>query len=353
MDAPDASGKPSGMVLKTEPVAAPEGAMAWRVIYVSKTWDDKPVAVSGLIIAPKEKSEKPRPVLSWTHGTTGGARVCAPSLAPQPAQELVQRSETAPIDFGVPYLKDLLARGMVVVATDYQGLGGPGVHPYLVGASAGRNALDIVRAARKLAQANAGSMFLMLGWSQGGHAGLFAGEEHPTYAPELTNLGAAVIAPGTTAGLKPVGIPHAFILARGYRDAYGLGLEEFTAPGKKLVELAGEVSVTRVFRESLKLKGPFIGENWTSGFAKALERNIPGTRRSNGPILVVQGTADNLVHPDDTLALLPRAVASGNTIHVSWHRGKGHRDVIEPARAEILAWFNDRLEGKPAPGKRP
>jgi len=344
---------PVGDVLKAEAVAAPEGALAWRVLYVSRTWDEKPVAVTGLILVPKGKPAAPRPVVSWAHGTTGGARTCAPSLAPQPAQELVQRSETAPIDYGVPYLKDLLARGMVVAATDYQGLGGPGVHPYMVGASAGRNVLDIVRAARNLAQANAGKHFLVLGWSQGGHAGLFAGEEHPDYAPELTNLGAAVIAPGTTAGLKPVNMPHAFILARAYRDAYGLGLEEFTASGKKLVDLAGELSVTRVYRASLELKGPFLGEQWTAGFAKSLERNIPGKRQSKGPILVVQGTVDNLVHPDDTRALLPRAVASGNTLHVSWYQGKGHRDVIEPARAEILGWFDDRLQGKPAPGDRP
>lgn len=118
------------------------------------------------------------------------------------------------------------------------------------------------------------------------------------------------------------------------------------------MDLAGEMSVTRVYRASLELKEPFIGEQWSGGFAKALERNIPGKRLSKGPILVVQGTVDNLVHPDDTRALLPRAVGSGNTLQVSWYQGKGHRDVIEPARAEILGWFDDRLQCKPAAGGR-
>ncbi len=350
---PEPVGKRPGDILRTEVVGAPEGSLAWRVLYVSRTWDDKPVPVSGLIIVPKGKPAKPRTVLTWTHGTTGGARNCAPSLAPQPAQELVQRSETAPIDYGVPYLKDLLARGMVVVATDYQGQGAPGVHQYLVGNTAGRNALDIVRAARNLETTGAGPEFLTLGWSQGGHAGLFTGEEQPGYAAELRHLGAAVIAPASTAGLEPVNIPHLYILASGYRAAYKLALDEFTEEGKKLVAIAGEVSVNRVFRSSLTMKGPFAGPKWSDAFAQALERNIPGKRKSAAPILVVQGMADNVVSPEGTRALLPRAVASRNTLHVSWYQGKGHRDVIEPARAEILGWFDDRLQGKPVPEDRP
>ena len=45
-------------------------------------------------------------------------------------------------------LEDLLSQGYVVVATDYPGLGTDGIHPYLIGESAGRAVLDSVRAAR-------------------------------------------------------------------------------------------------------------------------------------------------------------------------------------------------------------
>jgi alpha-beta hydrolase superfamily lysophospholipase len=148
---------------------------------------------------------------------------------------------------------------------------------------------------------------------------------------------------------KPLNIPHIYVLARSYRDAYKVELSEFTAEGKKLVDLAGEGPVTRVFRASLEMKGPFVQPEWSKDFARALEQNIPGKRKSKAPILVVQGTVDNLVNPEDTRALLPRALASGNIMKISWYEGKGHRDVIEPARKEILQWFNDRLQGKPAP----
>ena len=341
-------GKRAGEIIQTEEIPAPEGARAWRIMYVSRTWNDLEVPATGILVAPKDVPAKPRPVLTWAHGTTGGSRTSAPSLAQNPAQELVQRSETAPVDYGVPYLKDLLAMGLVVVATDYQGQGAPGVHQYVVGNTAARNALDIVRAALHFEPAHAGSEFLTMAWSQGGHAGLFVGEEQPTYAPELKHLGAAVIAPGALPVSKPVNIPHIYVVARAYRDAYKVDLSEFTEEGKKLIDLAGEVSVTRVFRASVEMKGPFIKADWSQDFKRALEQNIPGKRKSKAPILVVQGTVDNLVNPEETRALLPRALASGNTMKVSWYEGKGHRDVIEPARKEIVQWFQDRLQGKPA-----
>ena len=43
-----------------------------------------------------------------------------------------------------------LKAGYAVVRTDYEGLGTPGDHPYLIGVSEGRSVLDMVRAARKL-----------------------------------------------------------------------------------------------------------------------------------------------------------------------------------------------------------
>ena len=43
-----------------------------------------------------------------------------------------------------------LKAGYAVAETDYEGLGTPGVHPYLIGSSEGRSVLDIVRAAREI-----------------------------------------------------------------------------------------------------------------------------------------------------------------------------------------------------------
>jgi pimeloyl-ACP methyl ester carboxylesterase len=91
----------------------------------------------------------------------------------------------------------MLARGYVVVATDYPGLGTPGIHPYLIGKSEGRAVLDSVRAARDLPDAAASNRFAVWGHSQGGHASLYTGELAASYAPDLKLVGVAAAAPAT------------------------------------------------------------------------------------------------------------------------------------------------------------
>jgi alpha-beta hydrolase superfamily lysophospholipase len=94
-------------------------------------------------------------------------------------------------------LSDMLARGYVVVATDYPGLGTPGIHPYLIGVSEGRAVLDSVRAARDLPDAGASNRFAVWSHSQGGHASLYTGELAASYAPDLKLVGVAGAAPAT------------------------------------------------------------------------------------------------------------------------------------------------------------
>ena len=53
-------------------------------------------------------------------------------------------------------LQTFLDAGYVVAATDYEGLGTPGLHPFLVGESEGRSVLDAARAAHGLKAAAAG-----------------------------------------------------------------------------------------------------------------------------------------------------------------------------------------------------
>ena len=124
-------------------------------------------------------------MIAWAHPTSGVVEACAPSLMP----------DVSGMIWG---LADMLRQGYVVVATDYPGLGVPGmIHPYLIGVSEGRAVLDSVRAARDLPDAGASNRFAVWGHSQGGHASLYTGELAASYAPDLKLVGVAAAAPAT------------------------------------------------------------------------------------------------------------------------------------------------------------
>src|SRR3954454_16442405 len=138
------------------------------VLYRSVGAGGKPVAVSGTVTLPK--GQAPRggwPIVTWGHGTTGIADICAPSRdgAANPAHGL--------ISYIYPLLETWLKRGYAIVRTDYEGLGPPGDHPYLIGDSEGYGVLDAVRAARKI-EPRLSKKIVIAGHSQGGQAALFA-----------------------------------------------------------------------------------------------------------------------------------------------------------------------------------
>ena len=123
-----------GSLIRTEKVTGvpgvPAGATVWRILFHSRSIYDHDIAESGYVVVPSGKAPAGgRPILSWAHGTTGFAGICAPSL-------FTSQGGVGP--YLVPGLADYLRAGFVVAATDYEGLGTPGIHPYLLGESEGR-----------------------------------------------------------------------------------------------------------------------------------------------------------------------------------------------------------------------
>ena len=182
-------GKTHGDVIWSRPATGKSklgGARTRLVLYRSVGARGKAVAVSGLVSVPKGKAPKGGfPVVSWAHGTTGIADKTAPTRLGG-ASEYIRES----------LLEAWIKKGYAVVRTDYEGLGTPGVHPYLIGRSEGRSVLDIVRAARELDD-DVSARLAISGHSQGGHAALFAAALAPRWTPELTLRGTAPFAPAS------------------------------------------------------------------------------------------------------------------------------------------------------------
>src|SRR3954468_22821976 len=224
----------TGKLIKSEKVAVPDlHGTVYRVMYVSQTVDDKPVAVTGLIVVPKPAPPAGGyPVVTWGHGTNGMADSCTPSLSP--AND-------------VPLANSLLDKGWEVTASDYQGEGTPGLLPYIAGVSAARNTIDIVRAARDLPDAHASDKYVVWGHSEGGQTAMFASNIGPAYAPELKLEGVVAGAPPSQFALIYEFLktsPYRYYLlmaAGGLNAAYGDKLapldQVLTPAGMKLLPL--------------------------------------------------------------------------------------------------------------------
>ena len=112
-------------------------ARVWRVLYRSTSAVGEPSAVSGTILIPRGRARGPRPLIGYAVGTHGIGDAAAPS-------RLLARGW----EWEAGLLAMVLARGWAVALTDYEGLGTPGDHSYMVGRALGPNILDAMRAAR-------------------------------------------------------------------------------------------------------------------------------------------------------------------------------------------------------------
>ncbi|MEB2345907.1 MAG: triacylglycerol lipase [Deltaproteobacteria bacterium] len=173
-------------VYTLDPVAGTPVPGVWsrQVLYLSESALGEANAVSGTVLVPTAPWSGPgqRPLISYAVGTRGVGDACAPS-----------KTLSTGTDYEGLFIQALLDRGWAVAISDYEGLGTPGMHTYVVGQSEGRAVLDMARAAQRLAGSGLGAStpVALMGYSQGGGAAGWAGELAPGYAPEL-NLKAVV-----------------------------------------------------------------------------------------------------------------------------------------------------------------
>src|SRR5213593_1040249 len=161
---------------------------AYRILYRSTGQLGAPDTVGGMVFIPKGKAPRGGwPIVAWDHGTSGVGDQCNPSRWPDLYDGGQWRGYEAQVD-------NLLSQGYLVVASDYEGLGTPGLHTYLLTNALGRATIDGVRAAKALVP-SAGSRWAVIGHSEGGQAAIGAGELAAAYGKGLNYLGTVAYAP--------------------------------------------------------------------------------------------------------------------------------------------------------------
>lgn len=334
-----------GQLIRVQPVSRDATSVTLRVMYHSRDTGGHDRAVTGEITYPTAAPPAGGwPVISWAHGTSGMATQCAPSRSSQPPS------------FGIKGID---------VATDYIGLGPIGErHPYLSGASEAHSVIDAVRAARNLAAAHAGTRWLAIGHSQGGHAALFTNQLAASYAPQLHLLGTVALAPGAVLNRnfgpsddvlsKVIGAMVLYGLATDYPNLHPAQyVTKVTASKAKVID-TGCLDEIGVAFATIPDGQEFTRDPRTTEPARSiLAANEPGEVKSSSPLLVVQGTADLTVLPARTRALMRQLCAVGQVVRFVSVPGADHGSVLPRSAATVTAWLRDRLAGGPAPDTCP
>jgi hypothetical protein len=242
----------------------------------------------------------------------------------------------------------------VVVATDYEGLGTPGPHPYLVGASEGHSVLDAVRAADRLGDAHAGGPAALWGFSQGGHAVLWAGELASSYAPELRLAGVVSASPGGVIlaldrdPFRPVPVPTTslgMLIVAAWHDAYGAPLGILTPAGRAAAERLGSFCPPSAARTPPALRqDPRRVPAWRALF----RRNAAGQAPVRAPVLIVQGGAEGAAPLQVVARIDGRLCGLGGRSALRLYPGVHHGQVVDASGQDVLAWLDARLAGHPA-----
>lgn len=312
------------------------GIEVFRIRYGSEDVDGDASVVSALVALPT--GEPPAggwPVVAYGHGTTGAGDGCDPSQDPS----------LGAVGAAIGALAEA---GHIAVATDYEGIGTRGPHPYLHGPSEARAIVDSVLAARSMVPEGAASTdWAVVGHSQGGHAALFTAQGAAAPAAGLRLVGAVAIAPAAdpAALIRSVGSAASSLLLNGWlavergADAGGL----LTDAGEQLLDAVEDECViepgTEMFRPGAS----------SPSFDAYLAENVAGREPALAPVLVVAGTADGVTPPSVARGAVDRLCDLGSTVAVREYAGADHLTVVDASAADVAAWLADRFAGEPAP----
>ncbi|MEA2440271.1 MAG: hypothetical protein QOH76_1695 [Thermoleophilaceae bacterium] len=326
----------------------------WLVLYRSVGTDGKAIAVSGTVSLPKGKAPKAGwPVISYDHGTTGIADQCAPSKDSTSNPAHLYNS------YAYPLLNRWLKAHFAVVRTDYQGLGTPGIHQYLVGTAEGRSTLDIVRAARKL-DSRVRNRVAIAGHSQGGHAAIWGAALAPKWTPELKVRGTVAFAPAShiselVASVRLVTSPGGGLSAEA---ALALRALDDFKPALGVQSLFTD-KLAALYPESLTKCQPQLAQADSVGglapsellrddadlnpLVAALDVSDPENLTVKTPLAVEQGSADKTVFPALTDQLVKELRGRKAKIEYRKYKDVSHGAIVVAAADHATKYLKTRL----------
>ncbi|ANQ40311.1 signal peptide-containing protein [Gluconobacter oxydans] len=349
----------AGTLVSSAPLAdalsLPDAGKSLRITYLSTdgVTGKGLVPVTAEVIVPA--GEAPAggwPIVAWAHGTVGNDDSCAPSLNPYSARN-------------THYLSEWMKRGFAIVATDYQGLGTPGVHPYLNTRAEAYSVLDSVRAALKSVP-GLQNKIMIVGQSQGGGAAFASAAFAPAYAPDLNIRGTVAtgipyLTPeilsgmlaeaGKAKGYSPL-VAYTLLIGSSYSglNPHFRPEEAFTAKAMPAFK-AAETSCLTGLSDLAEKDGLTLANALQPTYAKAMSPAMKGmmypTLKLAQPLFVGTGTADEDVPTQLQVGLVKAACAAGTVVQAHLYKGLDHSQTVNASLPDSAAFTKAVMAGEP------
>ncbi|MGH3646913.1 MAG: lipase family protein [Micromonosporaceae bacterium] len=322
-------------------------ARVWQIQYLSTDTHGNSITVSGTVAVPASSYNGNRPIVGYAPGTHGLGDQCAPSRHLEDGDDQ---------EGGL--IHQYGWRGFAVAITDYEGLGTPGDHRYMVARSAGNVLLDIVRAAQRLTDAglSKSAPVALVGYSQGGHAASWGAQLAGSYAPELNVKGVA--AGGTPANLRQVADYNSGRPNFGLVLAAGIGMDA-AYPSLELESYlndAGRAGIEQLRNscdfspyanktiDDYTTSNPLATPQWQS----TLDAQNVGGVAPRMPVLLYHSTSDEIIPYRGARTLRTQWCGAGVKLSFWTFYFLEHAATAAWASPDVTSWVADRLAGKAA-----
>ena len=218
--------------------------------------------------------------------------------------------------------------------------------------------LDAGRAARQVPGLYVGDTTAIAGFSQGGHAALWATQLAAEWTPEQAIVGTVVGSPASeVAALASWAAPQPQLSALSVGIVAGLAnahpealanLDQVLTPAG--IELVGQWDA-HCFDEQVAVPGPYVAADpaTVEPFASLMTANTAGTVATPWPLLMFHSDADERVPFAHSDALLARLCAAGQVVERRVITGGPHVAGASAVQSDGTSWLTGLAAGTTTP----
>ena len=327
---------------------------AYRVLYSTVDQHDQPAVSTGAVFLPPGPApEGGFPVIAWAHGTVGLGDDCTPSALPRSPRD-------------DEYLSHWLNQGYAVVASDYAGLGTPGLMSYLNSVTTAHGVVDSVIAAHDMGLPLSPE-WAIVGQSQGGGAAVASARWATEFSAGTGLDYRGVVATGTPANidnfvrqagpylqlpeLGPVANAYTAYILAAFREARpDLDINSVLTPEGLAAAERAETGCVRALTDELADLTPaaFFSAPLSSipGMADALYEYM-GTPSTgfDRPLFLGVGLLDRDVPPASTLAFYDQLVANNQNVTLRIYPEEDHSGTVLASMADSTPFLRSVFAG--------